>query len=427
MPCILYQLLQRMEDLHARFYLTKSKTLVLLLLLIFLCGLVRHSNAQIANYVSNGSFELTKSATDCSSKDWRDIDSLVSIVIYSNACINNSPYFGFGFQYPRSGKSLVFFDFYLPTSSPYSRTYIRNRLKSTLIKDKIYCVKFYVCNGNNSTHGIDAFEAYFGDNSLDTITYGHVPLTYLTSQVRNPKGNIITDTLNWTLVTGTFVAQGTEKFMVIGNFESDANTDTVFWNPTWSPMIGFSASLDDVSCIPIDLPAYAGPDRRFLPGDTLYLGRTRDVGIDEACIWYKWPNMTTAIDTAAGIFVSPVQTSTYIVRQEICGNVKFDTVVVYQDAVGLEKLEAIEKNISLFPQPSSDYVQLTVGEYAVSELFASYIIYDQNLKIVQQGVISDKVEDVNFDVSKLASGLYSLRLFNREQAWSVSKKLLVAR
>ena len=151
------------------------------------------------------------------------------------------------------------------------------------------------------------------------------------------------------------------------------------------------------------------------------------MGIDEACIWYKWPNMTTPIDTAAGIWVSPAQTSTYIVRQEICGNVKFDTVVVYQDYVGIEKTQNLEKNIFLFPQPGKEIVQLKIDGYTISAVFDNFLIYDQNLRIVQQGEISDKEEDVTFDVSKLTSGIYSLRLFNTEQTWSVSKRLLVAR
>src|SRR5690606_33046643 len=111
---------------------------------------------------------------------------------------------------------------------------------------KTYCVKFYVNISNPSTYGIDGFGAYFGDNNIDTITYCNVPLTYLIPQVQNPQGNIISDTLNWIAITGTFVANGTEKYLLLGNFLSNANTDTLMINPTNLPLIWTEGSIDDV-------------------------------------------------------------------------------------------------------------------------------------------------------------------------------------
>ena len=183
---------------------------------------------------------------------------------------------------------------------------------------------------------IDGFGLYFGGPSVDTIIYNSKrPLTFLTPQVVNPPNNIIMDSLNWVAITGTFTANGTEKYLIIGNFKSDVNTNTVITNYTTYSQDWSEYFIDDVSCS-IDLSAYAGPDAFCIPGNSVYIGRQQDAGIDEACMWYKLPNMTTAIDTAAGTWVTPTSpTTTYVVKQDICGVIKYDTVVVYQSGVGL--------------------------------------------------------------------------------------------
>ena len=398
------------------------------LILNFFCYYINGNAQQIANYVQNGSFEKIEPYPACKPIGWKDADLQYDIVVVSNPCIGNTPYLGFlTYQWPRTGNTLVFYDFYCPTCMyPYQRTCIKNELKASLVKDQIYCVKFYVCIGNNSTHGIDAFEAYFGDNTLDTIKYGHIPLSYITPQVRNPKGNIITDTLNWTLVTGTFVAQGTEKYMVIGNFETDANTDTVLWNPTISPNIVCEASLDDVSCIPVNLPAYAGPDKRCIVGDSVYLGRESDFAIDPYCQWYQLPNTTNTIAVNSGIWVKPTNTSTYVVRQELeCGNVFWDTVVVYRDEVGLNELKIKNEELKISPSPATNEIMLSLAHSRLSAYFERIEILNTQGLVLKEILISNSEPSLEISVADLESGVYLLRLMDGEKERVVVKKVTV--
>src|SRR5690606_22419827 len=139
----------------------------------------------------------------------------------------------------------------------------------------------------------------------------------------------ITDTLNWVAITGTFVANGTEKYLLLGNFLSDDDTDTLMINPTNLPTIATEAGIDDVSCIPLDLEAYAGRDTTILYGDSVYIGREPDFATDPYCVWYKLPDTANAIDTTSGLWVKPSVTTTYVVKQELeCSSLKWDTVVV---------------------------------------------------------------------------------------------------
>ncbi len=228
-----------------------------------------------------------------------------------------------------------------------------------------YCAKYHVVNTNNSVLGIDSYGAYFGDTTLDTITQCTLPLVYLTPQIESQAGIVITDTLNWVAITGTFVASGIEKYMVLGNFKSNAATNTLVINPTFFPTLAHDLYIDDVSLIEIDLPAYAGPDKPCIPGDSVFIGREPDFAIDPGCIWYKLPFMLQPIDTISGLWVKPTTTSTYVVRQELdCSPLKWDTVVVFMDAVGLKNLKWYSDNISLFPNPTETDLTVTFGSQA---------------------------------------------------------------
>lgn len=390
------------------------------------------AQSSISNYVGNGGFEIHFNCNPSkvsNAKYWNDLDSLVQVVPYCNVCIGNVPNNGFGFQNPRSEKAYCIADLFILNYPTTPRTYIRNRLKSNLVMGKTYCVKYFVNVGNLSSCAMDGFGAYFGDNTLDTITKAHLPLTYLTPQIFNPTNNIISDTLNWIPITGTFVATGTEKYMVIGNFKSDVNTN---FNMLYATS-GFTFStinIDDVSCIPIDLPAYAGHDTTCISGTTVYLGRTRDVGIDEACMWYKLPititPTTPAIDTAAGIWVSPTQTSTYVVRQEICGHVKWDTVIVYKDGVGLQKLSILNEDLKIFPIPASDNIELVISKKELFLGFTSYRIYNSIGQKIREEDVLFETEKTKLSTMDMPNGIYSISIINRSSE-IISKRFVICR
>ncbi|MBK9284769.1 MAG: T9SS type A sorting domain-containing protein [Sphingobacteriaceae bacterium] len=387
----------------------------------------------VANYVNNGGFE---DFYNCNIpnvinnvKSWKTIDSTPQPVYRYNSCYSVVPWDGSSFQLPRTGQSFGATGFLCqpPQCDPNAnRGYFRNRLKGLLQNGSIYCVKFYVNIRDISSYGIDGFGAFFGDNLLDTITKVSIPLTYISPQVQNSIGNIITDTMNWVMVTGTFVATGTEKHMVIGNFKSDANTNKVLINPAILPTIGTDVYIDDVSCIDIDLPAYAGPDVAFIPGGTVYIGRPQDVGIDEACTWYNLTNTNTPIANAAGITVTPAVTSTYIVRQDICGNIKWDTVVVHQSAVGLAELKMKNDALILSPNPAQNFLNVSFEWSDLDKEFTKAEIFNntgQLLTVIELNYSNNKTF---IDLKELPDGVYMLSLKGKNTQ-SINKRFVVAR
>jgi hypothetical protein len=84
---------------------------------------------------------------------------------------------------------------------------------------------------------------------LFSDTLIHYSITYnlpLSPQIQNIAGNI-TDTLNWTLVSGDYIAHGGEKYLTIGNFKNDNTTDTIVYNNSVGNGSGIYIYIDDVS------------------------------------------------------------------------------------------------------------------------------------------------------------------------------------
>jgi hypothetical protein len=167
------------------------------------------------------------------------------------------------------------------------------------------------------------------------------------------------------------------------------------------------------------------------------LGRQRDVGIDEACMWYKLPIVITpttpAIDTAAGIWVNPITTSTYVVRQEICGNVKWDTVIVYQTAVGLAPLSLGEGlGVRLYPNPANEKLNITStidkGVYEITIYNAFGQMLREEEITFQSSPPRGRAERglATIKIDELTNGVYLLKL-KTSNSQTVSKWFIISR
>lgn len=377
---------------------------------------------QFANYVNNGSFEnYFTSVIHHIPYYWGATDS---IQYFGGLLIppNQVPLSNYAFQWPHQGKNYFIF-------SPYSqfsynnRGYPRNRLKQTLKAGKSYCVSFYVNLSNQSTYGIDAIGAYFGNSSLDTIKSCTWPITYLTPQISNSSNNVITDTLNWVPITGTFVANGTEKYMIIGNFKSDVSTNSTMVRQTNPQVVASEYLIDDVKCIEMDAPAYAGPDKLIKYGDSVYIGQDSDYAIDPYCQWYQLPGMVP-LDTTSGIWVKPSVTTTYVVKQNIeCGSEKVDTVVISVNYVGLNEL-AHDGGVKFFPNPASSTLYLETFGDPGSGIMCT--VFDQLGQIVKEEelVFNDRKASINLEA--LSNGAYFITIKNSDNE-KVTKKLLIAK
>lgn len=379
------------------------------------------------NYVSNPSFEQLY---DCAApnyvpkaKFWNCIDSVKPALAGENynTCYPNVPLSGVTYQWPKTGNGFIRMTFYCTTVTCLynnSRIYPKNRLVTNLISGKTYCVKMYVNLQNTSPYAIDALQILLADAAIDTIKYVNTPLTYLTPQITNTLG-IINDTLNWIKVENTFVANGNEKYLVIGNFKPDAavnTTSTGVSSGVWSEYM-----IDDVSVIDFNLPAFAGPDKNINLGDSAFIGRPPEIGLE--C---TWATGTTTIGTGGGLWVKPLTSGTfsYVVTQNICGNIKTDTVNVNVSPGLVSENDLFARSISLYPQPAKDVVMISVTNYY--ELSLNIDITDINGKTIKTIVSPIKNGKTIIETSELNSGIYFLHIKNT-QGQVANKRLVVAR
>ncbi|HMY64955.1 MAG: hypothetical protein K1X73_12065, partial [Bacteroidia bacterium] len=139
-------------------------------------------------------------------------------------CISSpAPSNGLGFHYAKTGIAYCGFQIYMnPIFQPNGyREYLGGQLIDTLKQGHTYCVSFYVVKSDSGKYYTSNIGMYLSlDNSVDYSTALNLPYT---PQIVNTNG-IIYDTLNWTQISGTYIAGGGEKYFIIGNFNDDANT-----------------------------------------------------------------------------------------------------------------------------------------------------------------------------------------------------------
>ena len=151
----------------------------------------------------------------------------------------------FGYQYARTGIAYCGLGVWSRSQLiPHYREYLEGILMDTLKIGHTYCVSFYVVNANITRFFSSDIQLYFSQDSA--INYMTNYVMNFTPQITNNNG-IIYDTLNWTQISGTYVAGGGEKFITIGNFKDD-NTIILDSN-TYANDPSVYFYIDDVSVV----------------------------------------------------------------------------------------------------------------------------------------------------------------------------------
>ncbi|MCW5907901.1 MAG: T9SS type A sorting domain-containing protein [Chitinophagales bacterium] len=199
-------------------------------LLILLLSFSLFSCAQ--NLVPNGSFEEYQTCPA----------SIIQIGNYTNwiACRNTPDYFNecapvssdasvpsniFGFQYPASGNAYA--GFWAKNGTSEYREHLGIQLSSNLQIGIRYYVSLKVSLAtypvNNQYCGVNKLGVLFSTTTYNTLV-NPSPINNYAHVYTN---TIITDTLNWVSITGSFVADSAYSFISVGNFYSNSFTDSV--------------------------------------------------------------------------------------------------------------------------------------------------------------------------------------------------------
>lgn len=165
---------------------------------------------------------------------------------YYNACAVGNPVQvpgnSSGYQPARTGNAYIG----MYTGSDVYREYVQVALSSPLVANTSYTFSMYVSLADNAKYAIDDLGAYISVNppySTGNGLLNGVPQ----AQISSPAGVIISDTLNWLQITGTYIATGGEQYITIGHFKPDSLTNEVTVN---YGHMGAYYFYDDISLIP---------------------------------------------------------------------------------------------------------------------------------------------------------------------------------
>ena len=286
------------------------------------------------------------------------------------------------------------------------REYMQCELIDSLIFKEKYLITFYSLVGVPSNSGNGAFISNnLGVHFSDTSLHSEDPyVIQLNSQIKYFKNEIISDTSTWTKVSGIYEAEGGEKFMTVGNFNTDLETD---YKCIWSfwPATGFTYMwLDNFSVTPLDsipggLQVNAGQDYSICPGDTVFIGEKIS---NLPANWYLLDS--TVVDTnTAGVYVSPTVTTTYVVTLAINGVYSTDTVTVNVGCAGVDVPE--KTNFSIGPNPNDGQFAIN-GQLSEGDIIS---IVSAEGRVVQTIHINEQTEKQNIDLD-LNPGIYLLQI-----------------
>ncbi len=139
-------------------------------------------------------------------------------------------YSGIGGEWPHSGNGFVGMYVWGNPDLEYAnfREYISSPLSDSLSR-KTYQIEFYVSLMDSFRYAISNFGAYFSKIPPPTINSPSDLFQYyqFTPQFVNSHSNILSNKSGWTKVSGRFTAEGGERYITIGNFASDIETNYI--------------------------------------------------------------------------------------------------------------------------------------------------------------------------------------------------------
>ncbi len=160
----------------------------------------------------------SNSVNQSSSSDYFNSCSLIA----TNASVPNN---FIGYQIPNTGIAYIGLAYYSTFGGGNAgREYAEVKLSAELIGNKKYKLKYYISMANTSKFSITKFDAYL---SNDSLLYSSSNLSNIPVIPQFGFSSRISDTLNWVEISGSYIANGGERFLTLGNFHDEINCDTL--------------------------------------------------------------------------------------------------------------------------------------------------------------------------------------------------------
>ncbi len=149
----------------------------------------------------------------------------------------------FGFQQANSGNGYAGIICYGTMLGQDIREYVQIQLTSPLIAGESYEIEMYVSPSENYNLAVNRIGMHISIGSISGIGNWLLPFV---PQI-NPSGMLLSDTASWTLISGTYIANGGEDHITVGNFYDDLNTYIGILNQDIIPQPIAYYYIDDIS------------------------------------------------------------------------------------------------------------------------------------------------------------------------------------
>jgi len=140
---------------------------------------------------------------------------------------------------------------------------------------------------------------WFSPFPINDTTCGEIPAIPQINEL-----NIILDDRNWTRVSGTFTATNSARFLLLGNFDINANTQAV---PVGGNFTNARYYVDDVTVIELVPGINVFGNTTICYGESTVLNAVGDTLYQ----WAETANPTVIIGTGPSLQVSPLVTTSY--------------------------------------------------------------------------------------------------------------------
>jgi len=216
--------------------------------------LLLSTSAGAQNLVSNPDFETYSSCPSGPDELYKAVgwNSFRNTPDYFHTCATvvqfSVPYNNFGYQQPYSGNAYGGF-WAFDYSSSY-REIIGRQLSDVLTIGQKYYVSFEVALIVYGQCGCDKIGAKFS-----TVPFSFTSPAPINNFAHVYSSVAIIDTINWTRVSGSFIADSAYNYIMLGNFFDNANTDTtqIIGNPNCTAyyyLDNVCVSTDSLTCNP---------------------------------------------------------------------------------------------------------------------------------------------------------------------------------
>jgi len=206
--------------------------------------------------------------------------SCISTPDYFNACATvgsnaNVPNTFQGYQQAYLGNGMIAF-----ANVNFYREYVQLKLNTPMIANNVYPFSFYVNLSNKSRVTTNQIGVKF---VADSIIYSQFLWQFMEPDwVSN---TYITDTLNWTLLSGGYKAKGGEQWMIIGIFYPDTIFPTITINPSTTNISYYFVDNVEVQYPKLLIPNIFTPNNDGMNDVWVFSGNVAEVNI-----YNRWGN-----------------------------------------------------------------------------------------------------------------------------------------